>query len=190
MIIPNYLTRIAPIGEYPFVSLNEISIEEANSIKKKHCKRNNIGDFYADDEYLLHRREIEHWIYKSLKDKGGTPQSTVPVYMILGEPKEGETDIRIDIQKNGIEYRIEINEIDISTISFTYPDSMYELEYDEEGHIIGGRRTNNPKVYLYNELEELIIQKKVLNYEFYIEAQVWDNETLQKIWNEKRYKVI
>lgn len=190
MIVPNYLTRIAPPNEYPFVSLNELSIEKANRIKEKHCKRNNIRYFYAENEYLLHRMEIEQWLYNSLKEKGGNPQNTVPVYMILGEPKEGETDIRLDIQKNGIEYRIDINELDISTISFTYPDSMYELEYDKEGHIIGGKRTNTPKVYLFNELEELIIQKKVFNFEFYIEAQVWDKDKLQKIWNGKRYKVI
>lgn len=77
MIKPEYLTRIAPKDEFPFVSLNDLSIDEANRVKDKHCKRNDIWDFYAENDYLLHRREIEKWIYKNLKDKGWHPKNPV-----------------------------------------------------------------------------------------------------------------
>jgi hypothetical protein len=35
----------------------------------------------------------------------------------------------------------------ILKVTFTYPDSMYELEYGKHGNIVSGKRTNTPKVY-------------------------------------------
>ena len=66
--VPCFLTRYYVEGENPFMSLNDYPFEKANEIKKEHCKRNNIGFFYAEDDYLLHRREIEYWIYNKQTD--------------------------------------------------------------------------------------------------------------------------
>ena len=63
MKIPDFLTRYYQKGEYPFLSLNDLPLEEANRIKTEYCLKNSIGDFYAQDDYLIHRREIENWIY-------------------------------------------------------------------------------------------------------------------------------
>jgi hypothetical protein len=82
--ISDYLTRYFPAGENPFVSLNDFPFDQANEIKKNHCKRNNIEGWYAQDDYLLHRLEVEKWIYNQLVLKGGNPTNTVPVYMCLG----------------------------------------------------------------------------------------------------------
>lgn len=184
MNLPDYLTRYYTKGEYPFVSLNDLPLEEANRVKKKHCLRNSIGEFYAEDDYLIQRKGIEKWIYHKLLGKGGCPKDWVPIYMTLGESPEGEFDIRVDIQKDAGEFRINLNELDLKTVSFTYPDSMYELEYDEMGNVIGGKRTNTPKVYMYEELLE--ISKKYHIFKngslYYIEAQVWDRERLREIW--------
>lgn len=95
-MIPDFLTRYYPKGEYPFVTLNELPFEDANRIKKIHCERNGIGFFYAEEDYLIHRREIEKWIYSQLVEKGGHPNCSVPIYMILGESPKGEFDIRVD----------------------------------------------------------------------------------------------
>jgi hypothetical protein len=97
LIISNYLTRYYFLGEDPFVSLNDLPFDHANEVKKNHCKRNNIGDFYAEDDYLIHRREIEKWIYNQLLLKGGNPKNSVPVYMCLGDSPNNEFDIRLDI---------------------------------------------------------------------------------------------
>ncbi len=183
MKIPNFLTRYYTKGEYPFLTLNDLPFEEANKIKKKHCKRNGIGFFYAEDDYLIHRREIEKWIYDQLIKKGGHPKCSAPVYMVLGKSPKGEFDIRADIQKDACEFQIPIEMLDMKAVTFTYPDSMYELVYDEFGNIIDGKRTNTPRVYTYDEIPEVIERYKVYeNYLHYIEVQVWDKDLLREIW--------
>lgn len=183
MLMPDFLTRYYPKGEYPFVSLNDLPLEEANRIKKKFCKKNGIGFFYAKDDYLIHWREIEKRIYSQLIEKGGHPRCSVPVYMVLGESPRGKYDIRADIQKDASEIQIPIKDLDMKSVSFTYPDSMYELEYDELRNLIGGKRTNTPKVYTFEDIPELIRRYNVYGeYLHYIEAQVWDRELLRQIW--------
>ncbi len=183
MNTPDYLTRLYQKGDHPFVSLNDLPFEKANKVKKRHCAKYNIGLFYAQHDYLIHRRKIEKWLHGELIRKGGNPQSEVPVYMILGEPPTGDFDIRVSLQKNAEEIRVPISAIDILAVTFTYPDSMYEFVYDNDGHIIGGTRTNTPKVYLYNDLKDLINERNVFTpYIHPIEAQVWDRETLNLYW--------
>ncbi|HWQ58208.1 MAG TPA: hypothetical protein VN540_04240 [Clostridia bacterium] len=182
--VPTYLTRYYVKGEIPFLSLNDIGMEEANEIKKAHCERNMIGGFYAADDYLVHRRNIEEWMYRRLLEKGGHPTNRVPVYMTLGESPKGEYDIRSDIQRNAAELRIPLQYLDLSAITFTFPDSMYRFVLDEEGNIIGGERTNTPDVYLYGELEDVISVYKTD--EHYIEAQVWNRDMLSHFLRECR----
>jgi hypothetical protein len=186
-IIPDFLTRYFPLGEDPFVSLNDFPLDKANKIKNEHCIKNNIGDFYATDEYLIHRLEIEKWIYNQLLLKGGNPGNNVPIYMCLGESPKSKYDVRGDIQKNSMEIKIPLSFLDLNTITFTYPDSMYHFIVDENNRIIGGERTNTPKVYLYNELETILCKYKDGNEKMedhYIEAQVWNREQLYKYLNE------
>jgi len=176
--VPRFLIRYYIKGEDPFISLNDFPFEKANEIKKEHCKRNNIGGFYAEDDYLRQRCEIENWIYQKLIAKGGNPTNTVPVYMTLGESPKGEYDIRADIQMNAAEIRIPTDKIDLSAVTFTFPDSMYRFVLNDDGVIIGGERTNTPDVYLYHELKPVI--NKYLTDEHYIEAQVWNRNMLYK----------
>lgn len=183
MPVPDYLTRYYQKGEYPFLSLNDLPFEEANRVKLSHCKKNGIGDFYAQDDYLIHRREIERWIYRQLIRIGGKPKNEVPVYMTLGESPEGDYDIRLALQKNAEEIRIPVQEIDLSAVTFTYPDSMYEFIEDADGNVIGGRHTNTPEVYTYQDLPSVIQKYRVYeNYKYNIEAQVWNREMLHIFW--------
>ena len=183
MVAPEFLTRYYQKGEYPFMSLNDLPSEEANQVKQAHCKKNGIGLFYAQNDYLIHRKEIERWMYKELIRLGGKPINEVPVYMTLGESPKGEFDIRADLQKNAEEISIPIREIDLSAVTFTYPDSMYEILLDVDGNEIGGGRTNTPKVYMHRDLS-LVIQKYRIyeNYRYNIEAQVWNRKMLDKYW--------
>jgi hypothetical protein len=165
------------------MSLNDLPFEEANKVKQAYCRRNGIGYFYAQDDYLIHRKEIERWLYRELIRLGGKPANEVPVYMTLGDSPEGDYDIRADIQKNAEEIRIPIREIDLSAVTFTYPDSMYEHIVDTNGNLISGRRTNTPKVYTYEELPSVVRKYRIYeDYRFNIEAQVWDREMLHKYW--------
>jgi len=187
MDTPDYLTRFYQKGDHPFVSLNDLPFEEANQVKKRHCAKYSIGLFYAQDDYLIHRKEIENWLHNELIRKGGNPQSEVPVYMFLGDPPTGDFDIRLSLQKNAEEIRVPMGVIDDLAVTFTYPDSMYELIYDKDGKIIKGIRTNTPKVYMYGELTDLIEKWKVFDpYIHAIEAQVWDRDTLNLFWKKQQ----
>jgi len=181
--VPGYLTRYYKRNENPFISLNDFPLEQANRIKRLHCQQDGIGGFYAEDDYLVHRLEIEKWIYNQLLLKGGAPKESVPIYMILGDSPTGQFDIRADLQKNASELRIPIEVLDLSAVTFTFPDSMYKIILDDNGNIIDGGRTNTPIVYLYNEIENIIkIYAHYLD-EHYIEAQVWDREMLYRFYD-------
>ena len=187
MNIPDYLTRYYQKGEYPFMSLNDLPLEEANRIKNEYCMKNGIGKFYAQDDYLLHRREIESWIYHELIRLGGKPVNDVPVYMTLGETPPGEHDIRRELQQNAQEIKIPLSEIDLLAVSFTYPDSMYEFVVDDEGNFISAGRTNTPRVYLYDDLPSVVSKYRIYeNYRSGIEAQVWDREMLHRYWQKNK----
>ena len=181
--VPSFLARYYQKGEYPFLSLNDLPFEEANRVKCAHCKKNGIGLFYAQDDYLIHRTEIERWLYKELIRLGGKPTNDVPIYMTLGETPDGEFGMRADVQRGADEIRIPLSEIDLSAVTFTYPDSMYYIDVDANGWRIGGGRTNTPNVYMHQDLPEVIERYKVYkDYRFYVEAQVWNREMLHSYW--------
>ena len=183
MKIPDFITRYYQKDEYPFMSLNDLPLDEANRVKAEYCRKNNIGKFYAQEDYLVHRKEIENWIYHQLLRLGGRPADTVPVYMMLGESPPGEHDIRGEIQQNAEEIKIPLEEIDLSAISFTYPDSMYEFTIDDKGNIISAGRTNTPAVYTYDDLPAVVRKYRLYdNYRFNVEAQVWDRAMLHRYW--------
>ena len=177
MHIPDFLTRYYQKGEYPFMSLNDLSLEEANRVKNEYCVKNGIGDFYAQDDYLIHRREIEEWIYRELVRLGGNPVNRVPVYMVLGESPDGQYDIRAELQQNAEEIRTPLSEINLSAVSFTYPDSMYEHIVDDDGNLVSAGRTDTPRGYTYDDIPSVVMKYRIYkNYRFNIDAQIWDRE--------------
>ncbi len=185
--VPDYLTRYYKKGENPFLSLNDLPYEQANQIKLLHCKEDNIGGFYSEDDYLIQRREIEKWIYHQLVQKGGNPTSNVPIYMTLGDSPSGEYDIRSDLQKNAAELIIPLECLDLSAITFTFPDSMYQIILDENGQIVEDGRTNTPRVYLFQEIKDVLIEYQNFLHDHYIEAQVWNREMLYAYYNKQNY---
>ena len=176
--VPLFLTRYYVEGEDPFISLNDLPPEKASETKAAHCKRNGIGGFYAQDDYLPQRRQIEAWMREQFIAKGGNPVENVPVYMTLGTSPEGEFDIRGDIQKDAVSLRIPLDEVDLSAVSFTFPDSMYQFVLNDAGEIMGGERTNTPDVYRFHEIESLINAYQTDAH--YIEAQVWNRHMLRE----------
>ena len=174
--LPDFLTRYYTQGDDPFISLNDLPIEQAQQVRREHCRKYGIGGFYGTEAYLIERKAIEEWIYNELIRKGGKPVTKTPVYMTLGASPKSEFDIRNDIQQEAKEIVIPLREIDMAAVSFTYPDSMYELTFDAQGKAFDGKRTNTPKVYLYHELLEIwsLYVKNI----HYIEAQVWNREML------------
>lgn len=188
MKTPTFLTRYYTGGDDPFLSLNQLPFEKAEAVKQAHCKRNRISGYYAENAYLPHRLKVEAWIRSELLRKGGTPKTAAPVYMALGVSPQGEFDIRSDVQRNACEFRIDIADLNLLSVSFTYPDSLVEFIYDDQFNRIDARFTETPNVYLYGELDGVINRYKVYEppYQHYIEAQVWDVDTLHRIYRESQ----
>ena len=180
--VAKYLTRYYKKGENPFNSFNDLPLEQANIIKRLHCKHDNIGGFYADDDYLIQRLKIEKWIRNQLIIKGGNPVTKAPIYMTLGESPTGQFDIRADLQKDAAELKIPIDVLDTSAVTFTFPDSMYKIILDDNGNIIDGGRTNTPMVYLYHEIKDMMQKYERYLDEHYIEAQVWNRDMLKQFY--------
>jgi len=125
-----------------------------------------------------------------MRGKGGNPHQDVPVYMFLGDV-EGQFD------KFGADtacLKIPLDALDLSAISFVWPDSMYEMVVNERGEFTGeGRRTNTPKVYMHHELQEATQQVERYNAiangqapRACIEAQVWDRAMLERWYAQTR----
>ena len=181
MKIPDFLTRHYVKGEDPFLSLNMLPLDRANQVKRLHDEKYKYGGFYAQDDYLVHRREIERWMYARFIEKGGRPRMDAPVYMFLGAAEDG----CYDYGPESAALEIPLSQLDLSAISFVFPDSMYRYIFDEAGVILRAERTNQPYVYLYDELVAVMerLYPAIADYAIrdagrsqMIEAQVWDRE--------------
>jgi hypothetical protein len=121
--------------------------------------------------YLDERIERERRMRAAFIDKGGFPVRKHPIYMILGDPPIGVNDLRMDYD---FSVTIPLEVFDPEEISFSYPDSQFEVPPEDLG-CIRLRRTNAPKIYRLDEIEAVIESYRV--YEFnnhYVEAQVWN----------------
>ena len=76
-------------------------------------------------------------------------------YMTLGESPRGEYDIRADLQKDSAELRISLEGVDMLAITFTFPDSMYNIVLNDRGELIESGRTNTPECM--HEINTLVI---------------------------------
>ncbi|HWQ58762.1 MAG TPA: hypothetical protein VN540_07045 [Clostridia bacterium] len=182
MPIPDYLTRHYITGEDPFLSLNDLPPEEANRIRKDVNQKYGWGGFYGQDDYLLHRSEIENWIHAAFIKKGGKPQDLIPVYFFLGDVVgaykkfAGDTSI----------LKVPLSSIDHLSISFVWPDSMYVAERGPSGFTGACQRTNTPQVFTYDELEGIVMDVRAYNDlpcrtapPACVEAQVWNRCALR-----------
>lgn len=169
MKIPNYLSYYFRNNQEPFQVLSDLDEKTAQEILKSDVL------WRGDGTYLVHRKKHEECLRNQFIAKGGRPQRQFPIYAILGESPIGPHDL-----ENEYYFKIHIP-IGIFTnedISFTYPDSLYEVPLDDL-HKLYLNKNREPILYMRNELESVI--KKYQVYEInnhYIEAQIWNSEIL------------
>ncbi len=169
----------------PFVSLSDLSINDAKSILQtiKATKPNSQGA-QRHDNYVEYRRNCENVIRSEFEKKGGVISRTSPHYMVVESSPWLSTWF-----ENSSFIRIPIDEFDKKTISFTYGDSMPTFSPS-----INDGKEYRKKLYTYDEILQ-IIKKYGLpqNWnndgkygpERYIEAHIWSDETIRKY----RYQV-
>jgi hypothetical protein len=95
--------------------------------------------------------------------------------MILGDSPTGPHDLH---QEYDYKIIIPLDEFSAAEVSFTYPDSLYEVPLDDLGKVYL-ERNQNPTVYRLAEIEQVLRTYRVYEYNnHYVEAQVWSDRPL------------
>lgn len=165
----------------PFRSISELHDSEIPVFMKQHFP--NHRWFHANPEQRIrNRRKVEKWLYEEFVKIGGKPETTYPCYFTLGaspflskfESFEGET----------VEIKIPLKNFSSNEISFTYPDSFFSAWLSKnKNHPLFDKQLSG-RVFTIEKLNELVSQGaipsdqsidiKYYEYQFYIEAQVWN----------------
>lgn len=164
----------------PFKNISELSLEEYNKVMEE-IKKNKPNSQCATrhPEYYIRRLNCE----KILKDEfikiGGILTRDHPYYMVVEESPWLETWFN-----KPKKIKININEFDLSKLSFTFGDS-----HPTFSPIRRDSREYRHKLYMYPEIVELIKKYRLpqiwnkdgsLGPERYIEVQIWDDEVIKR----------
>lgn len=169
MQVPDHLTYFFREGQIPFQVLSDLDELVAENILKQDTH------WRGDGTYLAHRKRHETILREKSIAKGCRPKLQYPIYMILGDSPVGPHSLN---QEYDFRIRIPIGAFSADDVSFTYPDSLYEVPLDDLARLYL-ERNQSPTVYRLEELQWVITTYRV--YEInnhYVEAQVWDSEPL------------
>ena len=175
-MIPNYLSYYFRKNQQPFDVITNYKQDEAEKILK------NDKFWRSDGTYFLHRKKHEKIIRHKFIQKGFSPKREWPIYAILGESPVGPHDL-----ENEYFYKIKIplEVFSENDISFTYPDSLYEVPRLDLGKLYLERSTY-PVVYSFHDLKNVIEEYKVYEYNnHYIEAQIWNEDNIKHLRDKK-----
>lgn len=171
----------------PFRNLSDLPIEEAQEVVKR-VKEERPGTQCATrpDVYVQYRRNCENILRTEFAKKGGKMERNVPHYMTVEFSLWMTTWF-----EESCYIKIPIEEFDLSTISFTYGDSMPNFGVKDGKEYRG-------KLYNYAEILE-VIDKFGLPQDWnddgkhgperYIEVQVWSDEPIKKYIKDRGEKV-
>lgn len=174
---PDFLTHYYEASQGPFRSLSDLDPETAEAILQRIREDGVIFASKRNADYLRIRRGLETQIRQLFIQKGGQPRSRRPHYFILGS-----CDWVKSWYQEGREVIVPIRSFDPAAISFTYGDSFPAMRYKDG-------KPYRCQVYTLSELGQVIEKYGLpqqwncdgsLGPERYIEAQVWDDEPIQK----------
>lgn len=169
--IPNFLTHFYRKSQKPFQNICDLNIQTAEKILKEDI------NWRGDGTYLSARIQHEELLRSMFIKKGGKPIRKNPIYMILGNSPTGPHDLNNDYEQK-IQLPLAIFKSDI--ISFTYPDSMYEILLNELDKLYL-ERTDSPQIYIMEELPYIAETFEVYAHNnHYIEAQIWDDKPIEE----------
>jgi hypothetical protein len=202
----DYLTYYYKRDTEPFRSLSALSDTEAIQIMKALCDDTPFGArFKNPEQYMRDRRQTEQWVREAFIAKGGRPQASYPIPMVLGASKwmvKHAPD-----PKAHEEIRIPLAIFTAYDISFTYPDSMISLWFDRQRPPEYYMPAYHGKVFTISEILSIVASKGLPEEAWktnlpsdlapYIEAQVWNHEPLldykkrlyeDKGWNTRQHQ--
>ena len=163
---PDYLTYLFREGQAPLQTICDLD----EPIAEGFLSHDTL--WRGDGTYLAHRKQHERYLRDQFIARGGCPVRQHPIYMILGDSPAGPHDLRLEY-----DYRVVIPLAAFPShiLSFTYPDSLYQVPLDDLGRLYLDRNAR-PTVYRLHEIAKVVETYRVYEYNnHYVEAQVWDD---------------
>jgi hypothetical protein len=181
----HYLYRYFKVGTNPFKTISDLCDDEIILFMRENFPGHEW--FHAHPEKrIANRRQIEAWLFDRFIVAGGEPKTTHPCYFTLGKSaflrERGSYDAEIEIP---------LDLFSTENISFTYPDSFFSVWLSRnKDHELYNQELNG-RIFRLEEVLNLVTENKIpenvqidtaygYKFEFYIEAQVWDWDILNK----------
>lgn len=161
----------------PFRNLSKLTYEDALEVSNRIKREGKTFASQRSDEYMIIRKELEQLARTQFIDKGGVPQNSFPHYMTLGE-----CDWLKSWYREPSVIAIPWEQFTEEAISFTYGDLFPTMRYQDQ-------KPYRKQVYTKNEILDIIYQFGLPQEwnrngdkgpERYIEAQVWDEDVINK----------
>jgi hypothetical protein len=188
----DYLIHFYKIGTEPFQSLSALSDRDATQIMQDFYVEGSVfwSRFKDPREYMQRRRQIEQWLHQEFIAKGGTPQESYPIYMILGRSKWLLTAADPATLATTAEIQVPLSLFRECDISFTYPDSMVSVPMAVQKESEYYLPDYHGKLFTLSEIRSIVESNGLPGEKWgtnlpdsmpnFIEAQVWNQEPLQE----------
>lgn len=186
----DYLIHAYKIGTEPFRTLSALSDAEALGIMKNLYLEGSVfwERFENPAQYLQLRRQVEEWLRSEFIAKGGKPQASYPIYMVLGRPVWIETMLDATTLATTTIIEVPLSIFRECDVSFTYPDSMVSFIENYQKNTETYLPEYHGKIFTLCEIRSIVEaqglpggtwgMKLAHDLPNYIEAQVWNHEPL------------
>jgi hypothetical protein len=188
----DHLIHFYKSGNGPFRSLSALSDREAmQNMQDLYIAGSVYWERFEDPhDYLQTRRQVEQWLHQEFIAKGGAPQMSYPIYMILGRSKWLQTAVDEVTLATTSEIQVPLALFQECDISFTYPDSMVSFLVANQKEAEYYLPEYHGKVFTLPEIRSIIETNGLPGERWgtnlpghlanYIEAQVWNQKPLQE----------
>lgn len=182
----DYLTHYYQKGTPPFRSLSALPDDEAIALMEALYDETVLFMRFKDPAgYLRARRQTEQWVREEFIAKGGRPEASYPVYMVLGS---SPWIVRHADPATHGEIRIPLSALTEQDVSFTYPDSMISQWFARDKPALYYQPDYHGKIFTMPEILAIVAAKGMPEDKWatnlpddlapYIEAQVWNRTKL------------
>jgi hypothetical protein len=188
--LPDFLLHVFRRGSRPFQTLSALPEEEALRIMRRlYAPGAVFWERFKDPvSYLRARKETENAIREAFIGNGGRPVDPHPVYLVLGRPTWMEAAADSGTLETTETIEVPLSAIGPDRMSFTYPDSMVSMLLAAEKNPDWYEPDLHGRVFRLDEIRDIVAMRGLpgegwqtrmpARYANYIEAQVWDRQSL------------
>ena len=186
----DYLIHFYRRCTQPFQSVSSLADRDAIQIMQDAYIEGAVfwERFKDPAQYLRTRRQIERRLHQEFIAKGGTPQESYPIYMILGRSKWLLAAADAVTLATTAEIQVPLSLFQECDVSFTYPDSMVSFLVANQKESDYYLPDYHGKLFTLSEILSIIESNGLPGEKWgtnlpsflanYIEAQVWNQELL------------